>query len=189
MISVEAFLSLSFFFLESGEIRFDRRTPKFLCFFNAYSNSFTGALPKDLVHLRFLEQLNLGGSYFGGTIPPSYGDFARLKFLDLAGNLYLQGPIPPQVSGTLAPEFGNLTMLEELLIFKRWISGEIPASFGNLKALKSLDLSENQLSGTIPKEIATLEGLTRISLLSRYSCGKTQAEFKKNRAIAGLQED
>jgi len=58
---------------------------QFLKVFDVYRNEFSGPLPQELIKLPSLEQLNLGGNYFIGRIPPSYGNFKRLNFLILAG--------------------------------------------------------------------------------------------------------
>ncbi|CAN1182579.1 Leucine-rich repeat receptor-like protein kinase TDR [Linum perenne] len=128
-----------------------------------------GALPREFMFLRFLEQMNLGGSYFEGEIPIGYGSFSRLKFLHLGGNAF-DGPLPPQLGfltqlerkeigynswsgrvpvdistcflpGNLTEELGNLTQLQPLLLFKNQFTGEIPQSFAKLKSIRVLDLS------------------------------------------------
>ncbi|KAE8660070.1 hypothetical protein F3Y22_tig00116958pilonHSYRG00023 [Hibiscus syriacus] len=70
---------------------------RFLRIFNGYSNDFE----------RFLEQLNLGGSYFEGEIAAISGRFTRLMLLDLAGNV---------LEGTLPCQLGCLTQLERIEI-------------------------------------------------------------------------
>ncbi|AES68555.2 LRR receptor-like kinase, putative [Medicago truncatula] len=58
---------------------------RFLKVSDAYMNGFLGPLPQELIKLPSLEQLDLGRNCFSGRIPPSNGNFKRLKFLILAG--------------------------------------------------------------------------------------------------------
>ncbi|KAE8657146.1 hypothetical protein F3Y22_tig00116996pilonHSYRG00055 [Hibiscus syriacus] len=141
-------------------------SPVFLRIFNGYSNDFEGPLLIEFVLLRFLEQLNLRGSYFKGEISAIYGRFTRLKLLDPAGNA---------MEGTLPRQLRFLTQLERIEIGYNAFTGtilftsEIPASHTNLKALKVLDLSDNQLSGAILEGISSLTELTRLSSIDNFS--------------------
>ncbi|KAE8718069.1 hypothetical protein F3Y22_tig00110020pilonHSYRG00533 [Hibiscus syriacus] len=79
----------------------------FLRIFNGYSNDFEGPLSIEFLWLRFLEQLNLEGSYFEDEIAAISGRFTRLMLLDLAGNV---------LEGTLPCQLGFLTQLERIEI-------------------------------------------------------------------------
>lgn len=54
-------------------------------------------------------------------------------------------------SGTIAPEFANLTMLKSLYLNDNNLTGLIPSSLTTLTQLQILDVSNNNLSGAIPK--------------------------------------
>ncbi|KAE8660093.1 hypothetical protein F3Y22_tig00116958pilonHSYRG00062 [Hibiscus syriacus] len=88
---------------------------------------------REFVWLRFLEQLNLGGSYFEGAIAAISGRFTRLMLLDLAGNV---------LKGTLPCQLGFLTQLERIEIdcnalqAPYYFTGEIWVSYTNLKAFQ-----------------------------------------------------
>ena len=58
------------------------------------------------------------------------------------------------LSGRIAPEVGNLTQLEWLLLGDNGdLSGSIPPELGDLARLRWLDLYETSLSGEIPAEL------------------------------------
>ncbi|CAO2189823.1 unnamed protein product [Urochloa humidicola] len=140
-----------------------------LTFLDAFSNCFSGEIPGEALRkLSRLERLNLGGSYFNGSIPPQLGKLRRLKFLHLAGNA-LTGPIPPELGDLVSlehleigynafdshipPELGNLTQLRYLDLAAATLTGELTPSLGKLRRLESLFLFKNRLAGAIPPEL------------------------------------
>ncbi|XP_043726241.1 protein NSP-INTERACTING KINASE 3-like [Telopea speciosissima] len=73
--------------------------------------------------------------------------------------------LPSQsLSGTLAPEIGNLRKLETVSLQNNAISGPIPAEIGKLEKLKALDLSNNKLNGGIPTTLGGLKNLNYLRL-------------------------
>ncbi|CAO2823909.1 unnamed protein product [Amaranthus hypochondriacus] len=75
------------------------------------------------------------------------------------------------LSGTLAPEVGNLSHLEILDFMWNQLTGGIPKEIGNLLSLKLLLLNGNQLSGPIPNELGFLVNLDRLQLDENYLSG------------------
>ena len=63
---------------------------------DTYNNNFSGPLPSELVNLKNLKHLCLGGNYFSGPIPDSYSEIQSLEFLGLNGNS-LTGKIPARL--------------------------------------------------------------------------------------------
>ncbi|XP_030488704.2 leucine-rich repeat receptor-like protein kinase TDR [Cannabis sativa] len=127
-------------------------------------NLLTGSIPPQLGFLSQLEHLEIGYNQFSNGLPSELGLLSNLKYIDISNNTYISGPI--------APQLGNLTKLETMLMFGNNLSGEIPASFGNLKAMKILDLSFNKLSGSIPAELSKLKELTILSLSTNKLSGE-----------------
>ncbi|KAF3685609.1 putative LRR receptor-like serine/threonine-protein kinase [Capsicum annuum] len=68
------------------------------------------------------------------------------------------------LSGTLAPELGQLKHMETLNFMWNSISGSIPKEIGNIIALRLLLLSGNQLSGPLPEELGYLPNLNKFQL-------------------------
>ena len=95
-------------------------------------------------------------------------------------NINLEGSIVPQLgelsfldelhlssndlSGMIPSELGNLLSLTSLLLDNNQLSGPIPSSLGNLLSLTSLLLDNNQLSGPIPSSLGNLLSLTSLLL-------------------------
>ena len=79
----------------------------------------------------------------------------RVATIDL-GNNGLEGSIPPEI--------GQLTGLEELSIGLNEFSGSLPKEIGDLSSLETLGLHNNQFSGPIPLELASLPSLRYLNL-------------------------
>ncbi|XP_011095176.1 probable LRR receptor-like serine/threonine-protein kinase At1g06840 isoform X1 [Sesamum indicum] len=68
------------------------------------------------------------------------------------------------LSGTLAPELGQLPHMKILDFLWNHISGSIPKEIGNITALEFLLLSGNQISGSLPDELGYLPNLNKFQL-------------------------
>ncbi|KEH38571.1 cysteine-rich RLK (receptor-like kinase) protein [Medicago truncatula] len=142
------------------------------------SQNLSGTLPRELVRLPYLQQIDLSNNYLNGTIPPQWGSM-NLVNISLIGNR-LTGSIPKelgnistmqklilkfnQLSGELPPELGNLHQLERLLLTSNFFTGNLPATFAKLTKLKHIRLCDNQFSGTIPDFIQSWTILERMRI-------------------------
>ena len=70
------------------------------------------------------------------------------------------------LTGSIPPEIGSLSYLEELTLFDNQLSGPIPIEMGSLSNLQRLSLWGNQLSGPIPTQLGSLSNL-QVLWLSR----------------------
>ncbi|CAE5962308.1 unnamed protein product [Arabidopsis arenosa] len=93
------------------------------------------------------------------------------------------------IKGFLAPELGQITYLQELILHGNILIGTIPKEIGNLKNLKILDLGNNQLMGPIPAEIGSLSGIMIINLQSNGLTGKLPAELGNLKYLRELHID
>ncbi|XP_030967304.1 probable LRR receptor-like serine/threonine-protein kinase At1g06840 isoform X4 [Quercus lobata] len=81
------------------------------------------------------------------------------------------------LSGSLAPELGQLSNLTILNIMWNNISGSIPKEIGNITSLFILLLNGNQLTGSLPKELGYLPNLNRIQIDQNHMSGQLPKSF------------
>ena len=82
------------------------------------------------------------------------------------------------LTGSLAPELGNLSQLRWLEIGgNSGLTGTIPAALGNLARLESLNLQSNWLTGSIPAALGRLTELDFLGLDGNALTGSIPAEL------------
>ncbi|KAK8677216.1 hypothetical protein V6N13_142765 [Hibiscus sabdariffa] len=92
-------------------------------------------------------------------------DPCNWKMITCADGLVTALGAPSQnLSGTLAPNIGNLTNLRLVILQNNDISGNIPSELGRLPKLKTLDLSNNRFDGQIPGTLSHLKSLQYLRL-------------------------
>ncbi|OVA05605.1 Protein kinase domain [Macleaya cordata] len=178
----------------NGGLDWDYSSLSNLEVFDAYNNNFTALLPVGILKLaKKLKYLELGGNFFYGKIPGSYGNLISLEFLSLAGN-DLHGKIPGELGnlinlrklqlgyfnvfeGGIPVEIGNLINLVHLDLSRCELHGSIPHQLGNLKLLHTLYLYGNHLSGSIPNQLGNLTSLVNLDLSYNVLTGEIPIEF------------
>uniref|UniRef100_A0A1D1XDA3 non-specific serine/threonine protein kinase n=1 Tax=Anthurium amnicola TaxID=1678845 RepID=A0A1D1XDA3_9ARAE len=100
-----------------------------------------------------------------GTLHDEYLHVHELQLLNM------------NLSGSLAPELGQLSHLEILDFMWNQITGSIPKEIGNIRTLKLLLLNGNQLSGSLPEELGYLPNLDRIQIDQNYISGQLPKSF------------
>ncbi|KAK9290115.1 hypothetical protein L1049_008279 [Liquidambar formosana] len=68
------------------------------------------------------------------------------------------------LSGSLAPELGQLSELQILDFMWNELTGSIPKEIGNIASLRLLLLNGNNLSGSLPEEFGYLSNLNRLQV-------------------------
>ncbi|KAH6809985.1 Leucine-rich repeat transmembrane protein kinase family protein [Perilla frutescens var. frutescens] len=144
---------------------------------NASGNNFSGSLPDGLGNATLLESLDLRGNFFQGSIPRSFKNLVRLRFLGLSGN---------NLTGELLAELGGLASVETIILGYNAFEGGIPAEFGKLTNLKYLDIAIGNLSGPIPAEIGLLKQLSTVFLYQNNLEGRIPAEIGNLTALQFL---
>ena len=81
------------------------------------------------------------------------------------------------LTGTIPPELGNLTNLENLSLMSNELTGTIPPELEALQNLTKLALGPNQLTGTIPPELGNLTNLKDLYLFGSELTGTIPAEL------------
>ena len=82
-----------------------------------------------------------------------------------------------QLSGSIPPELGSLSAVEELYLNFNQLNGSIPPELGDLSSLEKLSLYSNQLSGSIPPKLGDLSNLTSLTLHANQLSGSVPAEL------------
>ncbi|KAL8512184.1 hypothetical protein ACS0TY_018585 [Phlomoides rotata] len=113
------------------------------------SQNLEGSIPRELVQLPFLQEIDLTRNYLNGTLPPEWGS-SKLVKISLLGN---------RITGSIPKEFGNITTLQELVLEYNQLSGTIPPELGNLPRIQRLLFTSNNLSGELPPNLAKLTSL------------------------------
>ncbi|XP_043818214.1 probable leucine-rich repeat receptor-like serine/threonine-protein kinase At3g14840 isoform X3 [Manihot esculenta] len=121
-----------------------------------------GVLPRAIVKLPYLKNLDLTRNYLSGNIPSEWAS-TKLEFLSLSVNR-LTGPMPSYL--------GNISTLKVLAIENNQFSGAVPLQLGNLFSLEILILSANNLTGTLPLALSNLTKLTELRISSNNFIGK-----------------
>ena len=89
--------------------------------------------------------------WYGVTTGPN----GRVTVLNLGTN---------GATGTLTPELGKLSRLQELIVESMWLKGPIPPELGALSELRRLNLYRNLLTGPVPAELGRLRKLQHLHI-------------------------
>ena len=81
------------------------------------------------------------------------------------------------LSGTLAPELGQLSRMKIMDFMWNKITGSIPKEVGNITSLELLLVNGNQLTGSLPEEIGFLPNLNRIQIDQNNISGPIPKSF------------
>ena len=115
--------------------------------------------------------INLYANNLAGYFPDNFGQFPKLRRLDVSSN---------QMSKPLPPTFGNLVSLRELKMSKNHFQGDFPTAVAKWPYLKTLEISQNDFNAPLPQEISSLPLKKGVKLsMESYKC-KTDTPFCKN---------
>ncbi|XVE80704.1 hypothetical protein DITRI_Ditri15bG0002200 [Diplodiscus trichospermus] len=81
------------------------------------------------------------------------------------------------LSGTLAPELGELSYLRILDFMWNELTGSIPKEIGHISTLRLLLLNGNKLSGSLPDELGYLSNLNRLQVDENNISGQIPKTF------------
>ncbi|KAL3611696.1 hypothetical protein D5086_002716, partial [Populus alba] len=132
-----------------------------------------GNLPKSIVKLPYLKNLDLWANYLSGTIPQEWAN-TKLEILSVAVN-NLTGPLPSYL--------GRITTLRYLNIQNNMFSGTVPPELGNLTNLENIEIQAGGFSGPIPSNISLLTGITELRISNLLGDG---SEFPNIEPMEGM---
>ncbi|GKV45063.1 hypothetical protein SLEP1_g52188 [Rubroshorea leprosula] len=105
------------------------------------NNNLQGHIFSEKFSLFQLEELQLDGNHFSGSIPKGLSNCSSLSSIDFSNN---------NLSGKIPSWMGNLSYLREIIMPNNGLEGPIPIDFCQLQSLEILDLSNNNISGSLP---------------------------------------
>ncbi|KAA8517566.1 hypothetical protein F0562_017804 [Nyssa sinensis] len=90
------------------------------------------------------------------------------------------------LSGSLAPELGQLSHLKILDFMWNDLNGSIPKEIGNIASLELLLLNGNKLSGSLPDELGYLSNLNRLQVDQNQISGTIPKSFSNLSSVKHL---
>ena len=93
------------------------------------------------------------------------------------------------LTGSIAPEIGNLSQLQVLYLNSNSIGGSIPPALGNLANLRYLYLSQNVMVGNVPTGLTNLPNLIYLELSNNRLSGNINPEIGNMVKLEVLQLD
>ncbi|TYH83499.1 hypothetical protein ES332_D02G136300v1 [Gossypium tomentosum] len=90
------------------------------------------------------------------------------------------------LSGTLAPELGQLSHLKILDFMWNELTGSIPKEIGHISTLRLLLLNGNKLYGSLPDELGYLSNLSRLQLDQNNISGQIPKTFANMSSVRHL---
>ena len=138
-------------------------------------NQLTGSIPLEVGPSIPLDGVESSWEPVIWVDPGRAGQPARLRRLYLSNN---------QLSGSISPEFGNLSSLRDLVLWGNQLAGPIPPEVGNLTNLRRLLVKDNRLTGCIPAQLRET-GRNDLAEIGLPYCGQTALERTAPSAPSG----
>jgi hypothetical protein len=162
--------------------------------------NLVGQLPEEIGDLRHLVTLQVSNNPgLGGVIPSRIVESALENFFGdnnhFTGGIEWLAGLPRlrkislrfnDLSGSIPPGIGALSLLEELQMEGNQLSGPLPHQFGTATGLRILNLTGNQLSGQISDTIGGLQVLTILRLDQNRLTGSVPASLGNLRDLTIL---
>ncbi|KAL1808084.1 hypothetical protein ACET3Z_025074 [Daucus carota] len=94
-----------------------------------------------------------------------------------------------ELTGSIPKELGKLSSLQLLLLNGNRLSGYLPEELGNLPHLRRLQVDENQISGPIPKSFSNLGSIRHLHLNNNSISGQIPSELSNLSTLIHLLVD
>jgi len=122
---------------------------------NGESQGLIGTIPRELMFLNAITELNLGWNQLNGTIPDNLYMLSNLEVFDIKNNA-ITGPFPRDLL--------HLQHLRKIDLGHLKLTGTIPEELGTLTKLEYLDFQHTTLTGSIPQSVYDLPHLEKIMI-------------------------
>ncbi|KAF3448547.1 hypothetical protein FNV43_RR09260 [Rhamnella rubrinervis] len=123
------------------------------------------------------------------ALDPDPCDWSGISCSVARGHVLMINISGASLRGFLAPELGQLSYMQKLILHGNRLLGILPKELGVLKSLTVLDLGMNELTGPIPPEIGNLTNIVKINLQSNGLTGRLPPELGNLRHLEVLQLD
>ncbi|XP_074322556.1 putative LRR receptor-like serine/threonine-protein kinase At1g06840 isoform X2 [Apium graveolens] len=94
-----------------------------------------------------------------------------------------------ELTGSIPKEIGKLSSLQLLLLNGNKLSGDLPDELGYLQHLRRLQVDENQISGPIPKSFSNLASVRHLHLNNNSISGQIPPELSNLSTLIHLLVD
>lgn len=121
------------------------------------NNQLSGLIPEELLESSVLEELDLSGNGFTGSVLGI--NSTTLNVLNLSSNS-LSGSLPTSVGSCVIMDLSGNMISGDISIMQNWVS-----------ALQVLDLSSNKLSGNFPNLTSQFDSITTLTLRNNSLVG------------------
>ncbi|CAH1438733.1 unnamed protein product [Lactuca virosa] len=140
-----------------------------------WGNKFTGSIPVSFSNCSNLEDINLAENGFTGKIGVSFKRIPNLRFLGLFSNSLGSWEADEM---KFIDSMINCSKLERLLVHENQLRGVLPDSVGNLSSqLKSLAFGRNLIYGNLPAGIGNLVKLESLAMQINQLTGVIPSEI------------
>jgi Leucine-rich repeat (LRR) protein len=82
-----------------------------------------------------------------------------------------------EIAGTLPPDIGLFSGMEQLRLWDSQYGGTIPTTLGLMSSLQGIYMNNNKFSGTLPSQVAGLTNLRRLDLERNFLTGEPPVEL------------
>lgn len=93
------------------------------------------------------------------------------------------------LSGTLAPDIGDLVHMKSIILRNNSFSGVIPEDIANLKQLEVLDLGYNNFNGQIPHKLGDSLSISVLLVDNNELLSRTSPEINEHQKLSEVQVD
>lgn len=122
---------------------------------NGEERQLKGTIPRELMFLNSISELNLGWNQMNGTVPDDLHMLSMLEVFDIKNNA---------ITGEFPTVLLQLKHLRKIDLGHLKLNGTVPEELGTLTKLEILDLQHTMLTGTLPQSVLDLPHLETIRI-------------------------